>query len=253
MIYTGTLTVTGPTYNAIAYRYVFGDDTSLYSEGSGGEGAEGRRRYRYVTDTSTGSFDFALDAFRRNGTEGTGAEDTPWEYNPTGSFSAENNPFGFANAIPVGADDPLGLAVANEGPVETSTLAIGRVRPNPTAGQARVQVDAPVGSFVTVRVFDVTGRMVRTVVEDAPAACSTSTRRASRRDSTSSAPRRAVSSRRRASRWSARPTWRPGHPERGRLGRRLGPPEPAPVAVAGGRRFFSPTDAHASPSPRPAH
>ena len=170
MIYTGTLTVNGPTYNAIAYRYVFGDDTSLYSEGSGGEGAEGRRRYRYITDTSTGSFDFALDAFRRNGTEGDGAEDTPWEYNPTGTFSAENNPFEFANAIAVGADDPLGLAVANEGPVETSTLAIGRVRPNPTAGQARVQVDAPVGSFVTVRVFDVTGRMVRTVVEDAPVA-----------------------------------------------------------------------------------
>lgn len=49
--------------------------------------------------------------------------------------------------------------VAGEG-TPVSGLTVGAVRPNPTAGQARVRVEAPAGEAVTVRVIDALGRTV---------------------------------------------------------------------------------------------
>ena len=167
-IYTGTITVNGPTYNAIAYHYAYGRDgeAGSYEEGTREQGEPGRRRYRYITDTSTGTFMFGKDTFRPNGDDlPTGAERSPlpWEINPTGPFA----PGDIANSVANGYDDRGSRVIDVEGPVSGRALAIGRVFPNPTSGAASVEVTAPADAFVTVRVFDVTGRAVATVVEDA--------------------------------------------------------------------------------------
>ncbi|MEM0963105.1 MAG: T9SS type A sorting domain-containing protein [Bacteroidota bacterium] len=155
LIYTGVLTVNGPTYNGIGYRYTFGNDADgLQIEGEGGFD-EGRRRYRYITDVAASEFAFARDTFR------PATSRVPWEVNPTGTFGPED----FDNSIAVGAADQGGPVSIDEDPIRDGDLVLGAVYPNPTAGIARVVVssDAP----VTVRVYDVTGRVVADVVEDA--------------------------------------------------------------------------------------
>ncbi|MEM1116357.1 MAG: T9SS type A sorting domain-containing protein [Bacteroidota bacterium] len=163
-IYTGTLTVSGPTYNGIGYRYAFGNDTDgLQIEGSGGFD-EGRRRYRYVTDTSTGAFTLPGDGFRAIG---PGTVGVPWEINPTGTLTVAD----FSNAIETGATDPGFVTVANEaGPGREGDLVLSAVYPNPTTGLARIDVTAAAGETVSVDVYDVTGRRVISVLDGAPVA-----------------------------------------------------------------------------------
>ena len=167
LVYTGSLAVDGPTYNAVAYHYAFGgsSETGLYEEGTRPEGAFGRRRYRYITDTSAGSFAFGQDYFRPNGDDlPEGAEQSllPWEINPTGPFEPGRWPF----SAPNGFND-TGNAVANEGGPRSGELALGNVYPNPTTGMARVVVSGRADARVTVRLYDVTGRVVGLVAQDA--------------------------------------------------------------------------------------
>ena len=162
LVYTGTFTVEGPTYNGIGYRYAFGDPSegiaSYTIEGSGGFDA-GRRRYRYVTDRTADSFAFALDTFR-----GTGdGNPLPWEMNPTSDLEPGDVPHSRA----VGFTDTGNPVSVDDAPGERGTLALGDVYPNPTAGRAQIAVTAGDGARVTVRVFDVTGRVVATVADDA--------------------------------------------------------------------------------------
>ncbi|PAP76567.1 T9SS type A sorting domain-containing protein [Rubrivirga marina] len=160
LVYTGTLTINGPTYNGIGYRYVFAnDDDGLQAEGSGGFDA-GRRRYRYITDVTADAFSFAKDTFRP---AGPGVQAMPWEINPTGPFEPGDVQF----SVPVGfVDEGLAVSIGDD-PSRDGDLALGAVYPNPTTGLARVVVTAPAEAPVTVRVFDVTGRVVARVVEGA--------------------------------------------------------------------------------------
>ncbi len=156
-VYTGTLTVDGPTYNGIGYRYTFGNDDGLQVEGEGGLGTPGRRRYRYITDLTADEFDFAQDTFR------PATSKLPWEINPTGPFAPGEIPF----SVPNGFVDEGQDVAEEDGPGrEAGDLALGAVYPNPTAGTARVLVTSAAGAPVTVRVYDVTGRVVVNVVED---------------------------------------------------------------------------------------
>ena len=160
MVYTGTLTVDGPTYNGIGYRYIFANDADgLQVEGSGGFDA-GRRRYRYITDVEADAFSFAIDTFRP---AGPGVQAVPWEINPTGPFEPGDVQFSVANGF---VDEGLIVAIDDD-PSRDGDLALGAVYPNPTTGLARVVVEAPADAPVTVRVFDVTGRVVARVAEDA--------------------------------------------------------------------------------------
>jgi hypothetical protein len=153
LVYTGTFTVNGPTYNGIGYRYTFANDTDgILAEGRGGFDS-GRRRYRYITDSGS-TFAFARDAFRSS------TEVSPWERNPTGTYA---EPFP-ASSIAPGTADPF--TVANEdGPGRSGELALGAIYPNPTSGLARVNVTTGRDEEVSVRVYDVTGRVVATVTE----------------------------------------------------------------------------------------
>lgn len=164
LVYTGTLTVEGPTYNGIGYRYYYySGDAENGSEAAGGvvEGSggfgEGRRRYRYITDRTADAFDFALDTFRPT----QSPSPVPWEVNPTGDF----DPSDFANAIANGQADTGVISPNEAGPGRSGALALGPVFPNPVSGVARVSVSSALGEAVTVRVYDVTGRQVASVLE----------------------------------------------------------------------------------------
>ena len=162
-VYTGTLTVTGPSYNGIGYRLAFAnDDDGIQVEGTGNIGSEGRRRYRYITDTSADAFTFAMDTYRPTDTNTPRLSNLPWEINPTGPFTPDD----FSYAVPNGYVDQGNAVSVTPRPVGGATLALGNVRPNPTMGLARFEVAAAPGALVTVRVYDVTGRVVATVVED---------------------------------------------------------------------------------------
>lgn len=161
-IYTGTFQVDGPTYNGIGYRYAFGnpaDGTGSYTiEGTGGFDA-GRRRYRYVTDVTADDFAFELDTFRATGD----GNPLPWEMNPTSDLDPGDVPF----SVPVGYRD-AGQAIANEtAPGREGDLELGTPYPNPSTGIARMRVTLDGTEALTVRVYDVTGRLVASVVEDA--------------------------------------------------------------------------------------
>ena len=159
-IYTGSIPVVGPTYNGIGYQAAFGNATDgYYTEGEGGfEG--GRRRYRYILDRTASSYQFARDTFRPN----TAGNPLPWEINPTGPF-APGDPQA-PNSVPNGYVD--NGTVANEGgPGLAGTLQLSPLAPNPTTGIARMTVRTAEGEALTVRVYDVMGRMVQTITEGA--------------------------------------------------------------------------------------
>ena len=160
-IYTGSIPVKGPTYNGIGYQAAFGNTADgYYTEGEGGfEG--GRRRYRYVLNRTAASYQFPKDTFRPN----TTGNPLPWEINPTGPFQPGDPRI--KNSRPNGFVDD-GTTVANEdGPGREGTLAISALAPNPTTGIARMTVRTAEGEALTVRVYDVMGRMVQSVTEGA--------------------------------------------------------------------------------------
>ncbi|MEM6327134.1 MAG: T9SS type A sorting domain-containing protein [Bacteroidota bacterium] len=157
LIYTGTLTVDGPSYNGIGYNYFYSNEAraGVVNEGRGGFGP-GRRRYRYITDVTAAQFNFAQDAFKEPGANG---DFTPWEINPTGPFAPGDLP----NSIANGASD---IFVANEeGPGRTEGIALSAPRPNPTRARAEFDLTIERASYVHVAVIDLMGRTVATLAD----------------------------------------------------------------------------------------
>ncbi len=71
-------------------------------------------------------------------------------------------------AVVVRSGGEADVSVANEaGPGREGDLALGAVYPNPAAGVARMSVSLARDAAVTIRVYDVTGRLVATVAQDA--------------------------------------------------------------------------------------
>jgi hypothetical protein len=166
MIYEGTLTVSGPSYNGIGYRYNYGGleaEETLTVEGAGGFGP-GRRRYRYIMPDGGGafpsSFTFALDEFRLGGPDGY---PLPWEVNPTGPFEPGDLPW----SIPNGLDDPgITLDVEPTGGELPTTTMLGQNYPNPFNPTTVIEYSVPREGFVSLVVYDVTGRLVATLVDE---------------------------------------------------------------------------------------
>ncbi|HEX9950765.1 MAG TPA: T9SS type A sorting domain-containing protein [Rubricoccaceae bacterium] len=155
-IYTGSLPVRGPTYNGIGYQAAFGNATDgYYTEGSGGT-EPGRRRYRYVLNRTATSYQFARDTFRPQ----TAGNPLPWEINPTGPFTPGQIP----NSKPNGFID-TGNVANEDGPGRAGELQLSALAPNPTTGVARMTVRTAEGEALTVRVYDVMGRLVSTAVD----------------------------------------------------------------------------------------
>ncbi|CAN5609626.1 hypothetical protein BH23BAC4_BH23BAC4_02660 [soil metagenome] len=162
-LYTGTIKLMGPSYAGIAYRYVYGDlnDTStLTVEGQGGFEA-GRRRYRHVV-SADGSFPaahtFATDTFKSEN-----VELLPWECNWTDPQYNERVASGFCMATGT-ADVPTNIE--DRGGEVPRLVALGSNYPNPFRGTTVVEYDVPTAQHVRLDVYDLTGRLVSTLVNE---------------------------------------------------------------------------------------
>ncbi|MEO1479960.1 MAG: T9SS type A sorting domain-containing protein, partial [Bacteroidota bacterium] len=166
-IYTGVYNVLRPTYNGIGYRYAYGNtDDGFIVEGAGGFDT-GRRRYRYITPdngTIPSSFEFALDAFRPTDVDNPDSV-MPIEANPTDPNRDDliaSNPLFFDN----GFTDPLSVAIEEVGGALPTTMALATAYPNPFRGSTQIEYSVPQAGPVSLMVYDVTGRVVATLVDE---------------------------------------------------------------------------------------
>ncbi|MEM6782500.1 MAG: T9SS type A sorting domain-containing protein [Bacteroidota bacterium] len=170
-IFTGVFNVQAPTYNGIGYRYAYGNDTDGYVvEGRGGFDT-GRRRYRYILPEGgvpPASFEFALDGFRPIDPDDP-ASQMPMEANPTDPNRDDliaTNPLFFET----GFTDPQAVAIEDVGGSLPTTMALATAYPNPFRGSTQIEYSVPQAGPVSLTVYDVTGRVVATLVDEVQAA-----------------------------------------------------------------------------------
>ncbi len=138
-VFTGTLTVDGPTFAAIQYKYAYGMGSDTFAEPGGDTSTAGRRRTRFVTPNDDGSFPDI------------------WSF-PDEVFQVEAGPLPFeSNPIVVGVE-----VVDGELPEQ---ISLGANYPNPFNPVTSFQYSIPSTERVRVRVFDVMGRVVATLVD----------------------------------------------------------------------------------------
>ena len=138
-LYTGSITVSGPTFNAIQYKYAFGGAGTFSEEMGGGFSDVGRRRTRYILPNADGSWP----------TEFTFDED---EYQPEGPLPFESNPA-------VGTDIER---ISDELP---SKISLEANYPNPFNPTTTIEYSLTKTEQVALKVYDLTGRLVATVLD----------------------------------------------------------------------------------------
>lgn len=158
LIYTGTITVAGPTYNGIGFRYRYGNNiTDFVDEGAGGFGP-GRRRYQYVMPAAANNWPTAykmpLVQFQESGA-------LPFECNPTADVDALPEDIQ-ALCYPAGTS-PTALEPIDGARPDRFTLS--RNYPNPFADRTTFEYTLPETQPVRVRVYDLIGRVVATLVD----------------------------------------------------------------------------------------
>ncbi|MFT5517286.1 MAG: hypothetical protein ACI80V_003429, partial [Rhodothermales bacterium] len=139
-IYTGALSVNGPTYGAIQYKYGYtvpGSGT-FQTEAGGSTTAVGRRRTRYVRPNGDGSWPASYSF----------AGET---YQPEGNLPFETLVSGVA-VEPVGDELP-------------TRVALSQNYPNPFNPTTSIEYGIDSAANVKLQVFDVLGRVVATLVD----------------------------------------------------------------------------------------
>lgn len=138
-LYTGTMTVNGPTFSGIQYQYSYGTSATMTTEAGGSTSGLGRRRTRFIEPNSDGSWP----------TEWTFPEETflvtgllPFETNPATSVAIER------------ANDELPTRIALEANY-----------PNPFNPVTTIEYSVAATEHVKLQVFDLTGRLVATLVD----------------------------------------------------------------------------------------
>ncbi len=138
-LYTGTMTVNGPTFSGIQYKYAYGNSTTVFSEPGGSTSGLGRRRTRFIVPNEDGSWP----------TEWTFPEETflvtgllPFETNPATSVAIER------------ANDEL-----------PTRMALEANYPNPFNPVTTIEYSVATTEHVKLQVFDLTGRLVATLVD----------------------------------------------------------------------------------------
>ena len=139
MVYTGTFNVTGPTYSAIQYKYAYGGVASQNIEQGGGFSERGRRRTRFIPPNADGTWP----------SEWVFPAET---YTPEGTLPFEENPAVVTGIETVGSELP-----------ERITLSQNFPNPFNPATSFEYAIDRTME--VKVRVFDVLGRVVATLVD----------------------------------------------------------------------------------------
>ncbi len=159
LIYTGTITVSGPTYNGIGFRYRYGNVLDGFvDEGEGGF-APGRRRYQYILPSAAknwpAAYTMPLVQFQESGA-------LPFECNPTADEAS----------LPQDVQDlcyPAGTSPTAVEPVagtRPERFVLSRNYPNPFADRTTFEYSLPETQPVRVRVYDLLGRVVATLVDE---------------------------------------------------------------------------------------
>lgn len=168
-IYEGTFPVRGPTYSGIGYIYEYGaqgtgfveDQTTIGTEA----GTYGRRRTRFIVPTGSGwptSYALTTSPEVFQAVKAV----LPYECNPgaTGATAYLRPPGCLASgkATVTGVEEVEGDL--------PSSVVLGGAYPNPTTGRMRFVYGLPAAQHVSLKVYDVMGREVATVVDAMQAA-----------------------------------------------------------------------------------
>ncbi len=137
-LYTGTFTVTGPTYGVIQYKYAFGGTGAFSEEAGGGFSDRGRRRTRFIAANADGSWpsEWTFEAE---------------QYIPSGLLPFEDN--------------PVATGVENVGGELPTQATLNANYPNPFNPTTTIEYSINSISQVSLKVFDLTGRLVATLVD----------------------------------------------------------------------------------------
>ena len=141
MVYTGTLTINGPTYGALQYVYAYGGGGSFVTEPEGSTSGAGRRRMRFVAPNEDGTWP------------------ATWDF-PQETFLPEGGPFTDAaepNPVATGVE-----AIDAEVPSE---IWLGANYPNPFNPSTTFEYSIDRTQNVKVRIYDMLGRLVATLVD----------------------------------------------------------------------------------------
>ncbi|MEZ4702118.1 MAG: T9SS type A sorting domain-containing protein [Rhodothermales bacterium] len=144
-LYTGSIMVNGPTFGAIQYKYSYGGGQTYTSEQGGGFNDAGRRRTRYIAPNADGSWP----------TEWTFPEEV---YLVSGVLPFEANP------VATGVE-----RIDGELP---SKIALEANYPNPFNPVTTIEYSVTATEHVKLQVFDLTGRLVATLVDSVQPAAS---------------------------------------------------------------------------------
>ena len=162
LIYTGTLTVSGPTYNGIGFRYRYGNTVDGFViEGVDGDFFDpGRRRYQYILPTTASknwptAYTMPLVQFQESGL-------LPFECNPTADVASLPEDVQ-ALCYPAGTSP---TAVEPIDGARPERFALSRNYPNPFADRTTFEYTLPETQPVRVRVYDLLGRVVATLVDE---------------------------------------------------------------------------------------
>ena len=138
-LYTGSIAVAGPTYSAIQYKYAYGGSGSFTEEMGGNFSEAGRRRTRYIVANGDGSwpseFTFPEESFQPEG-------NLPFESNPAEGVSVEQ--------------------ISDELP---NKIALEANYPNPFNPVTTIEYSLTNAEQVALKVYDLTGRLVATVLD----------------------------------------------------------------------------------------
>lgn len=159
LIYTGTLTVVGPTYNGIGFGIEYGGQDGAWTrEAPDQPGKVGRRRYQYILPGTDGSIP-ATYTFPV-----LPAHDTfplPFECNPTADMSAL--PASVTSVCYQAGTSPTGIERV-DGALPTQ-VSLGQNYPNPFNPETTFEYAITEKQHVRVRVYDLMGRVVATLVD----------------------------------------------------------------------------------------
>ena len=145
-LYTGTVTIDGPTYGAIQYKYAFGGEGTFAEETGGSFNDAGRRRTRYIAANADGSWP----------TEWEFPEET---YLPEGLLPFEENPALATSVEQIDGELP-------------TKVALEANYPNPFNPVTTIEYSITATEHVSLKVFDLTGRLVATLVDGTQPAAS---------------------------------------------------------------------------------
>ena len=138
-LYTGTMTMVGPTYAAIQYKYAYGSNGTFTEEMGGSFDDAGRRRTRYVALNPDGSWP----------SEWTFVEE---DFQPEGLLPFEENP-------------AIGVSVEQISDEVPSKIALEANYPNPFNPVTTIEYSLTATEQVALNVYDLTGRLVATVID----------------------------------------------------------------------------------------